>query len=198
LRARLTRSHQGPATDASVIADDGLRFKRANIKELEMATNTRFGGKRTSKASASETELKLSELIENEEKQETPVSASVEPTVEAAAEPAPEPIVLKSTAVARIEEPQREEDVFKTPDLDGWPFAAFELWAENANAFLDFAESLSKAKTLGDIVALQSRFATERYESFVKHTNEIAEATRRFASQAGIALPQGFVAVFSA
>jgi hypothetical protein len=171
-----------------------------------MASNSRFAGKqRSQKAPAPDTELKLSELLAEEPAIEetateptpeailTPEPEAIEIAAQAAAEP--EPIVLEAKAVTRID---ADRDAGPQIEFGGWPFNAFDMWNENANALLDFAEELGKAKTLTDIVALQSRFASERYERFLKQSNEFAEATRRLATQAGFSAPQGFVAVFSA
>jgi hypothetical protein len=56
----------------------------------------------------------------------------------------------------------------------GWPGKSLEVWNENATAVIDLASKLAKAKSLSDIVTLQSRFANERLESFMRLSSELA------------------------
>lgn len=63
-----------------------------------------------------------------------------------------------------------------------WSMKAIDVWSENATAFLDLAESLGKAKSLPEAFEIQSRFASERYESFVKRSGEFAEIAQRLAA----------------
>ncbi len=176
-----------------------------------MATHPKFGGKqRPGKTPAPEVEVKLSDLLAEESAAEDTTGGKepaespriIEAAVEAAPQPveaAPEPEPFAFEAALVVVEPRAESRGHEQKsEISAWPFNAFELWTESANAFLDFTEELGKAKTLCDVMALQSKFASERYDSFMKHTNEIAEATRRLATQAGFPLPQGFVAVFTA
>jgi hypothetical protein len=82
-------------------------------------------------------------------------------------------------------------------DLSAWPLNVFDLFSANAAAVLDFATALGQAKSLTDAIELQSRFASERYSTLLRQTNEIAELTRRstFPANAPVRLSvRGFVA----
>jgi len=54
-----------------------------------------------------------------------------------------------------------------------------DLFSANTAAILDFATALAQAKSLSDAIELQSRFASERYSTLLRQTNEIAELMRR-------------------
>jgi hypothetical protein len=82
-------------------------------------------------------------------------------------------------------------------DLSAWPLNVFDLFNANATAVLDFATALGQAKSLPDAIELQSRFASERYSTLLRQTNEVAELMRRstFAATAPVRLSVGaFVA----
>ena len=82
-------------------------------------------------------------------------------------------------------------------DLRAWPLNMFDLFSANAAAVLDFATALGRAKSLTDAIELQSRFASERYSTLLRQTNEIMELMRRstLAANAPIHLSvRGFVA----
>lgn len=64
-------------------------------------------------------------------------------------------------------------------DLSAWPLNMVDLFSANAAAVLDFAIAFGQAKSLSDAVELQSRFASERYSTLLRQTNEIAELMRR-------------------
>ena len=64
-------------------------------------------------------------------------------------------------------------------DLSAWPLNVFELFSANAAAVLDFATALGQAKSFTDAIELQSRFASERYSTLLRQTNEFAELMRR-------------------
>jgi hypothetical protein len=63
-------------------------------------------------------------------------------------------------------------------DLRAWPLNVFALFSANASAVLDFAAALGQAKSLTDAIELQARFASERYSTLLRQTNEIAELMR--------------------
>jgi Phasin protein len=63
-----------------------------------------------------------------------------------------------------------------------WSKKPFELWAENASAFLDFAERIAKARTVEEVVELQTRFATERFYAFMRQSKELMEFAQGMAS----------------
>lgn len=61
-----------------------------------------------------------------------------------------------------------------------WPLKALDIFNEHAAAVIELAEALGKARTVGEALDAQSRFASERYSSFAKRANEIVELTNRF------------------
>jgi hypothetical protein len=82
-------------------------------------------------------------------------------------------------------------------DLRAWPLNVFALFSANTSAVLDFATALGQAKSLTEAIELHSRFASERYSTLLRQTNEIAELMRRstLAANAPIHLSvRGFVA----
>ncbi|MBY6243188.1 phasin family protein [Methylosinus sp. Sm6] len=70
-----------------------------------------------------------------------------------------------------------------TIDASALPLKTLDLFNENAAAVLDFALALGAAKSVGDALELQSRFASERYSSLVRQAGEFAELTRRLTFQ---------------
>ncbi|TLG77729.1 phasin family protein [Methylocystis sp. B8] len=60
-----------------------------------------------------------------------------------------------------------------------WSQKSIDLWAENATAVLDFAERLAKAKTLDEVTNLQSHFMSERFDTLLRHSNELLSLTQR-------------------
>jgi GAF domain-containing protein len=90
--------------------------------------------------------------------------------------------------------PEKSDTEF---DLSAWPLNMLDLFSANAAAVLDFATALGQAKSLTDAIELQSRFASERYSTLLRQTNEVAELMRRstFAGTAPVRLSVGtFVA----
>jgi hypothetical protein len=67
-----------------------------------------------------------------------------------------------------------------TPEAAAWAFKSMELWSENAHAMMGFASALGKAKSLTEVVELQSRFATERFNRFAKLAGEVAPPAKLF------------------
>jgi len=67
-----------------------------------------------------------------------------------------------------------------TPEATAWAFKSVELWSENAQAMMGFASALGKAKSLTEVVELQSRFATERFNRFAKLAGEVAPPAKLF------------------
>jgi hypothetical protein len=59
---------------------------------------------------------------------------------------------------------------------------SLELWSENANAFFDFVEQIARVKSFEEAVDLQSRFASERLEAFLRQSKELMESARDMAS----------------
>ncbi|WP_457798947.1 phasin family protein [Methylocystis sp. S23] len=130
--------------------------------------------------------------------QDVPVGAPAEPTpaaAEAAAEPAiaaaaaqepvaaaadiaPAPLALVEEAVETAAEGFAASFSF---DSSLWSRKSLDLWAENAAAFFELAEQVSKAESLEEIVDLQSRFARERIEAFVRQSKELMDFARSVA-----------------
>ena len=67
-----------------------------------------------------------------------------------------------------------------TPEAAAWAFKSVELWSENAQAMMGFASALGKAKSLTEVVELQSRFAAERFNRFAKLAGEAVPPTKFF------------------
>ena len=67
-----------------------------------------------------------------------------------------------------------------TPEAAAWAFKGVELWSENAQAMMGFASALGKAKSLTEIVELQSRFASERFNRFAKLAGEVVPPPKFF------------------
>ena len=67
-----------------------------------------------------------------------------------------------------------------TPEAAAWAFKGVELWSENAQAMMGFASALGKAKSLTEVVELQSRFASERFNRFAKLASEVAPPPKFF------------------
>ncbi len=61
-----------------------------------------------------------------------------------------------------------------------WPGKSVELWSENTEALLGFASALSKAKSVTEVVELQSQFANERVNRFLRLSGEIAPLPKFF------------------
>lgn len=104
------------------------------------------------------------------------------PSAEAAIETvAPEPVAaiveLASAPLAVVEKAVESttEALSVSFDFDAavWSKKSMELWAENASAFLDLAEQIARAQTFEQIVELQSRFANQRFEAFIRQSKEL-------------------------
>ena len=67
-----------------------------------------------------------------------------------------------------------------TPEAAAWAFKSVELWSENAQAMMGFASALGKAKSLTEVVELQSRFASERFNRFAKLAGEAVPPPKFF------------------
>ncbi len=113
-----------------------------------------------------------------------PEPAAVEPVAPVAA--AAEIVDIVSTPLAVIEQAAESaaESFSASFDFDAsaWSKKSLELWSENANAFLAFAEQLGKAKSFEEAIDLQSRFASERFEAFVRQSQELMAAAKTLTS----------------
>lgn len=102
-------------------------------------------------------------------------------------EPAAESIVVVASVEAappRLVNPAAGDDsASEALDAAAWSAKTLELWSENANALIDLAEELGKAKSLPEAWEAQSRFATERLESLLKRSNEFVDLAQRIAGQ---------------
>jgi hypothetical protein len=67
-------------------------------------------------------------------------------------------------------------------DTSDWSKKSIDLWAENAAAFLDLAEEIGKAKTLEEVLDVQSRFASDRFQAFIRQSQELMDLARRVAT----------------
>jgi hypothetical protein len=141
------------------------------------------------------------EPIENVAVDETIVSAALAPEVLQPLEAPQAPTAIQPTAApaaAVVELVKLEtapivaaqEDVagfaisastpIATPHVAAWAFKGVELWSENAQAVLGFASALGKAKSLTEVVELQSRFASERFNRFAALAGEVAPPPKLF------------------
>jgi hypothetical protein len=111
------------------------------------------------------------------------------PTVSKAVseEPAPAPVEAQtpvvvaapSTALAISEPPKPAESEAEGFDPALWQQKSVDLWAENATAFLDFAERLANAKTIDEATTLQSRFVSERIDALLRQSTELMTLAQR-------------------
>jgi len=115
--------------------------------------------------------------------------ATVEPVVAAGAaapEPKAESADVASAPLAAIEKVvEAATEGFAAGfafDSSLWSKKSLEFWAENAAAFFEFAERLSKAQSLDEIVDLQSRFARERAEAFLRQSKELMDFAKSAAT----------------
>ncbi|ATQ67565.1 MULTISPECIES: phasin family protein [Methylosinus] len=129
--------------------------------------------------SALEAEPVASEAVAPAEILEPATAANIiiEPLAAVEPEPSPaaaEPLVIVAAVTSAAP---------ATLDASALPLKTLDLFNENAAAMMDFALALGAAKTVGDALELQSRFASERYSSLVRQAGEVAELTRRLAFQ---------------
>jgi hypothetical protein len=105
-----------------------------------------------------------------------------EETIVAAVEA--EPIVTAPVLKADVEETVEPFGYAAGLFVDASPFAkkSLEIWDENLNAFLTHVESLSGAKSVEEAIALQTRFATECFESFGRQSRDLVALTQQLAS----------------
>jgi hypothetical protein len=112
-------------------------------------------------------------------------AAAVEPPAQSAAD-----IVAAPLAVIEEAAQTARESVSATFEFDAtlWSKKSFELWSENASAFLDLAERIVTAKSFEEILDLQSRFASARFEAFVRQSQELMGFTQGLAALAAAPL----------
>jgi hypothetical protein len=111
-----------------------------------------------------------------------------EPSAPMAAAPvAAEPVTAVATVASSESAPAKSPASEPSPEFfysATWSMKPLDLWSENTVAFLDFAEQLGKAKNLEDVMNVQSRFTSERYESFVRQSKDFMEFAQSFATVA--------------
>jgi hypothetical protein len=115
--------------------------------------------------------------------------ATVEPVVASEAapkEPVAEIVDIVSAPLAVIEEAvENATEGFAAAvsfDTSLWSKKSLDLWSENAAAFFALVDQVSKAQTFEEIVDLQSRFANERFEAFIRQSKELMEVAKNMAS----------------
>lgn len=124
-----------------------------------------------------------------------PHAAVVEPSAEApeeivtqpvAAEPVVEIEDIVSAPLAVIEEAvEAASESFSASfkfDSSGFAQKSLELWSENANAFFSFLEQYARVKSVEEAVELQTRFANERLDAFLRQSKELMETARDMAN----------------
>ena len=181
-----------------------------------MTTNQTFRGRLRPTANQAPISIQAEIAEDYEEAVAEPVVPAPVTTEQVTAEPvafeaiaaeqvAAEPVEVKAVTVSTTTT-MGELRSFESPvpeksdaefDLSAWPLNVFDLFNANAAAVLDFATALGQAKSLTDAIELQSRFASERYSTLLRQTNEIAELMRRstFAATTPVRLSVGpFVA----
>ncbi|WP_400768000.1 phasin family protein [Methylosinus sporium] len=126
---------------------------------------------------------------------EVPAETAPEPVFDIAAEPVLETIaeaVLEVVAEPIAEAPAAPVAIIaatieaapaKAEPLDPslWSLKTFDLVNENAAAVFDLALALGQARSVGDALEAQSRFASERYTTFLKRANELVELSSRWS-----------------
>ncbi len=104
----------------------------------------------------------------------------------ASPEPAPEITDIVSAPLAVVEEAaETATEGFAAAfafDASEWSKKSIEVWSENAEAFLVLVEQVSKAQTFEEIVDLQSRFASERLEAFMRQSKELMDVAKNIAT----------------
>jgi len=165
-----------------------------------MATQNSTAGKQTKSVESKTAEAKSVESKVEAVAPETAVA------IDAVAEaPYAEPVAVEAKRVDAVAEPARSGTsavavavapapvVVESVDAQGfsaafdfdstiWSKKYFELWAENAQAFLELAEQIAKAKTFDEAVALQSRFASGRFEAFLRQSKDVMTLAQRMTS----------------
>lgn len=138
------------------------------------------------------TKSKAEKSITVEVANEAPVvEASVETPAETAFEPVHVEPVAEITDIVQAPLAAIEEAVETATETLAASFKfdsstltqkSLDLWSENANAFFDFVEQIARAKSFEEAVELQSRFASERLEAFLRQSKELMESARDMAS----------------
>ncbi len=116
-------------------------------------------------------------------------AAPVAPPAPAPVKPAPVVEAAKPVAAPVIIAAAKTVVVASKPDstagvaagwTKAWPGKSFELWSESADALMGFATALSKAKSPTEVVELQSQFANENLDRFMRLSSEFATLPKLF------------------
>ncbi len=102
-------------------------------------------------------------------------AAAPEPSNEGAVDVVYAPLAVIEEAVEPAQESFSASFEF---DTALWSKRSLELWSENAAAFVGLAEGIAKAKSFEEVVDLQSRVASERFEAFIRQSKELMEFAR--------------------
>ncbi|MEK4031772.1 hypothetical protein WOC76_20590 [Methylocystis sp. IM3] len=62
-------------------------------------------------------------------------------------------------------------------NVSAWQLKTYDLFNENVAAIFDFLSAFGQVTSLSDVIELNSRFASERYSTLLRQTNEIMELT---------------------
>ena len=165
-----------------------------------MTTNQKFRGRPRPAANREPISIQAEIADDYEEAVTEPVAIAPVAAEQVAAEPVEvKAVTVSTTTLGSLPSPTSPEANKSDAefDLSAWPLNMLDLFSANAAAVIDFATALGQAKSLSDAIELQSRFASERYSTLLRQTNEFAELMRRstFAATAPVRLSVGaFVA----
>ena len=140
-----------------------------------MAPNSKLPEKNRSMKSAL---AKAPAPIETKEIVAEPIAAEPVESFIAETKAAPAPSFSEATVAVAVSA--------ESFDLNELPLKTFDLLNENAAALFDFAAELSKVQSVVEAIDLQSRFVSERYTTFLRQSNEVADLTRQLALGAGV------------
>jgi hypothetical protein len=115
-----------------------------------------------------------------------PVAVEPAPVERVSAEPVTEIVDIVSAPLAVIEEAVEtaSESFSASFKLNSSSFTqkSLELWSQNASAFFTFLEQFARVKSVDEAVELQTRFANERLDAFLRQSKELMETARDAAS----------------
>lgn len=118
-----------------------------------------------------------------------PLETTVAPTPTAEEPPvtplqAAEPIMIHDFSPALAAELPEPFGMTAGFFVDARPLAqkSLEIWDENLSALMAHMESLAGVKTVEEAIALQTRFATERFESFGRQSRDLVALAQQLSS----------------
>jgi hypothetical protein len=76
--------------------------------------------------------------------------------------------------------PSEEPIVAAAAFTANWSTDLFSYWNETAAAYLEYAKALAKVKTPAELISLQTKFASERYNAFMKRTQSLSGSPKSF------------------